>query len=226
MSSQIPRSASPERGVIPRSGDRRSGPGVASFAWPGSRNDAARASTPGGRATSRRRCGRGRRSRRSRVWRSTRWRLRMRRGQYTSGPRLPGRVPVHAGVYPSMYRGKLWTMRQFAGFGTAEETNARFKYLLEHGQTGFRRAFDMPTLMGLRPRLTRCRWARSAVRASRSTSLADMEIAVRRHPARRGHDLDDDQLAGGDRSSRCTSRRRRSRACRASGCAGRSRTTS
>jgi methylmalonyl-CoA mutase, N-terminal domain len=51
-------------------------------------------------------------------------------------------------VYPSMYRGRLWTMRQFAGFGTAEETNARFRYLLEHGQTGLSTAFDMPTLMG------------------------------------------------------------------------------
>ena len=48
-----------------------------------------------------------------------------------------------------MYRGRLWTMRQFAGFGTAEETNERFHYLLEHGQTGLSTAFDMPTLMGL-----------------------------------------------------------------------------
>src|SRR3954452_4032692 len=52
------------------------------------------------------------------------------------------------GVYPSMYRGRLWTMRQFAGFGTAAETNERFRYLLEHGQTGLSTAFDMPTLMG------------------------------------------------------------------------------
>src|ERR671922_286540 len=60
----------------------------------------------------------------------------------------PGVYPFTRGVYPSMYRGKLWTMRQFAGFGTAEETNARFRYLLEHGQTGLSVAFDMPTLMG------------------------------------------------------------------------------
>jgi methylmalonyl-CoA mutase N-terminal domain/subunit len=60
----------------------------------------------------------------------------------------PGLYPFTRGVYPSMYRGKLWTMRQFAGFGTAEETNARFRYLLEHGQTGLSTAFDMPTLMG------------------------------------------------------------------------------
>jgi methylmalonyl-CoA mutase N-terminal domain/subunit len=60
----------------------------------------------------------------------------------------PGVFPFTRGVYPSMYRGKLWTMRQFAGFGTAEETNARFHYLLDHGQTGLSTAFDMPTLMG------------------------------------------------------------------------------
>ena len=61
----------------------------------------------------------------------------------------PGEFPFTRGVYPSMYRGRLWTMRQFAGFGTAAETNARFRYLLEHGQTGLSTAFDMPTLMGL-----------------------------------------------------------------------------
>src|SRR5437870_7564980 len=60
----------------------------------------------------------------------------------------PGVYPFTRGVYPSMYRGKLWTMRQFAGFGTPEETNERFRYLLEHGQTGLSTAFDMPTLMG------------------------------------------------------------------------------
>ena len=61
---------------------------------------------------------------------------------------FPGEYPFTRGVYPSMYRGRLWTMRQFAGFGTSEETNARFRYLLEHGQTGLSTAFDMPTLMG------------------------------------------------------------------------------
>ena len=67
------------------------------------------------------------------------------------GERLghPGEFPFTRGVYPSMYRGRLWTMRQFAGFGTAEETNERFRYLLDHGQTGLSTAFDMPTLMGL-----------------------------------------------------------------------------
>jgi len=61
---------------------------------------------------------------------------------------LPGEPPFTRGVYPSMYRGRLWTMRQFAGFGTAEETNARFRYLLDHGQTGLSTAYDMPSLMG------------------------------------------------------------------------------
>jgi methylmalonyl-CoA mutase N-terminal domain/subunit len=61
---------------------------------------------------------------------------------------VPGEFPFTRGVYPSMYRGRLWTMRQFAGFGTAEETNERFRYLLDHGQTGLSTAFDMPSLMG------------------------------------------------------------------------------
>jgi methylmalonyl-CoA mutase N-terminal domain/subunit len=61
---------------------------------------------------------------------------------------LPGIYPFTRGVYPSMYRGRLWTVRQFAGFGTAEETNERFRYLLGHGQQGLSTAFDMPSLMG------------------------------------------------------------------------------
>jgi len=60
----------------------------------------------------------------------------------------PGEYPFTRGPYPSMHRGRLWTMRQFAGFGTVEETNERFHYLLDHGQTGLSTAFDMPTLMG------------------------------------------------------------------------------
>ena len=63
-------------------------------------------------------------------------------------PGFPGSFPYTRGVYPSMYRGRLWTMRQFAGFGTAEETNERFRYLLDHGQDGLSTAFDMPSLMG------------------------------------------------------------------------------
>jgi methylmalonyl-CoA mutase, N-terminal domain len=61
---------------------------------------------------------------------------------------LPGEYPFTRGIHPTMYRQRLWTMRQFAGFGTSEETNERFHYLLEHGQTGLSTAFDMPSLMG------------------------------------------------------------------------------
>jgi methylmalonyl-CoA mutase N-terminal domain/subunit len=60
----------------------------------------------------------------------------------------PGDFPYTRGVYPTQYRGRLWTMRQFSGFGTAQDTNERYKYLLAHGQTGLSVAFDMPTLMG------------------------------------------------------------------------------
>lgn len=61
---------------------------------------------------------------------------------------LPGQYPFTRGPYPTMYRGRLWTMRLFAGYGTGEDTNARFKFLIEQGQTGLSTAFDMPTLMG------------------------------------------------------------------------------
>src|SRR5262245_19107129 len=57
---------------------------------------------------------------------------------------FPGEFPYTRGIHPTGYRGKLWTMRQFAGFGTPEETNARFKYLLDHGQTGLSVAYDLP----------------------------------------------------------------------------------
>src|SRR5216683_4599484 len=61
---------------------------------------------------------------------------------------LPGRYPFTRGPYPTMYRGRFWTMRQIAGYGTGEDTNRRFRYLIEHGQTGLSVDFDMPTLMG------------------------------------------------------------------------------
>ena len=67
---------------------------------------------------------------------------------YTDDLGLPGEYPFTRGVHPTLHRSKLWTMRMFAGFGTAEETNERFKYLLEQGQTGLSIAFDLPTLMG------------------------------------------------------------------------------
>jgi methylmalonyl-CoA mutase N-terminal domain/subunit len=86
----------------------------------------------------------------------------------------PGQPPFTRGVYASMYRGRLWTMRQFAGFGTAEETNARFRYLLSQGQTGLSTAFDMPTLMGYDSDHPRARGevGREGVAVD---SLADME---------------------------------------------------
>ncbi len=86
----------------------------------------------------------------------------------------PGEYPFTRGAYPSMYRGKLWTMRQFAGFGTPEDTNARFRFLLAQGQTGLSTAFDMPTLMGYDADHPRARGevGREGVAVS---SLADME---------------------------------------------------
>jgi methylmalonyl-CoA mutase N-terminal domain/subunit len=95
-------------------------------------------------------------------------------GGYEAALGHPGEFPFTRGVYPSMYRGKLWTMRQFAGFGTAEDTNERFKFLLEQGQTGLSTAFDMPTLMGYDADHPRARGevGREGVAVS---SLADME---------------------------------------------------
>jgi methylmalonyl-CoA mutase N-terminal domain/subunit len=69
-------------------------------------------------------------------------------GRFSEKIGFPGRYPFTRGIHPNMYRGRLWTMRMFAGMGTAEETNERFRYLLSQGQTGLSTAFDMPTLMG------------------------------------------------------------------------------
>src|SRR5689334_10310924 len=62
---------------------------------------------------------------------------------------FPGQFPFTRGIYPSMYRGRLWTMRQYAGFGTAVESNKRYRYLLSQGQTGLSVAFDLPTQIGM-----------------------------------------------------------------------------
>ncbi len=90
---------------------------------------------------------------------------------------LPGRYPFTRGVHPTGYRGKLWTMRMFAGFGSAEETNARFRYLLEQGQTGLSIAFDMPTLYGYDTDAPEAigEFGKCGVAVS---SLADMEILL------------------------------------------------
>ncbi|MBI3790097.1 MAG: methylmalonyl-CoA mutase, partial [Gemmatimonadetes bacterium] len=69
-------------------------------------------------------------------------------GVASTAGEVPGAFPFTRGIHPTGYRGKLWTMRQFAGFGTAKETNERYKFLLAHGQTGLSVAFDFPTLMG------------------------------------------------------------------------------
>ena len=67
---------------------------------------------------------------------------------YLEQSNFPGQFPFTRGVHPTMYRGRLWTMRQYAGFGTAEVSNQRYKFLLEHGQKGLSVAFDLPTQMG------------------------------------------------------------------------------
>jgi len=89
----------------------------------------------------------------------------------------PGQYPFTRGVHPTMYRSRPWTMRMFAGFGTAEETNQRFKYLLEQGQTGLSIAFDMPTLMGFDPDAPEAEgeFGRCGVAVS---SLKDMEVLL------------------------------------------------
>jgi methylmalonyl-CoA mutase N-terminal domain/subunit len=93
----------------------------------------------------------------------------------------PGQFPYTRGVYPTMYRGRRWTMRQFAGFGSAEDTNARFKYLLSQGQTGLSTAFHFPTLMGYDSDSPRAR-GEVGVCGVAVDSLKDMEILFRKIP--------------------------------------------
>src|SRR5512133_667137 len=90
-------------------------------------------------------------------------------------PGKPGRYPFTRGIYPGMYRERLWTMRQYAGFGTAAESNRRFRYLISQGTTGLSVAFDLPTQMGMdadHP-LAAGEVGRVGVAIS---SLADMEV--------------------------------------------------
>lgn len=93
----------------------------------------------------------------------------------------PGSYPFTRGVYPDMYRGRRWTMRQYAGFGTAEETNSRFRYLLEQGQTGLSVAFDLPTQMGLDSDDPRAEGEVGRVGVAIDT-LDDMEVLFDRIP--------------------------------------------
>ncbi|MFN8572542.1 MAG: methylmalonyl-CoA mutase family protein [Gemmatimonadaceae bacterium] len=88
---------------------------------------------------------------------------------------LPGQYPYTRGIHPTGYRGRLWTMRQFAGFGSAQDTNQRFKFLLEHGQTGLSTAFDFPTLMGFDSDHVRSEGEVGKTGVAIS-SLADMEV--------------------------------------------------
>ncbi|MBI4292920.1 MAG: methylmalonyl-CoA mutase [Betaproteobacteria bacterium] len=97
---------------------------------------------------------------------------------------FPGEYPYTRGVYPSMYRGQLWTMRQYAGFGTAFETNRRFRYLLERGSTGLSIAFDLPTQLGLDSDDPRSDGAVGRVGVAVDT-LADMETVFRGIPLER-----------------------------------------
>ncbi len=155
----------------------------------------------------------------------------------TSSIRRPCARPTRCGTWatpagtrspaarsPTMYRGRLWTMRQFAGFGSPEDTNRRFKYLLEHGVTGLSTAFDMPALMGYdadHP-MSRGEVGKEGVAIS---TLRDFEVLFDGHPARRRHDLDDHQRdrrhrARDVRGGRGAAGRRRARSS-----AARSRTT-
>ncbi len=107
----------------------------------------------------------------------------------------PGQYPFTRGIHANLYRGRLWTMRQFAGFGTPEETNARFRFLLEKGQTGLSTAFDLPTLMGLdSDHPTVARRGGAAGRGGRHARRHG--TAVRRHQSGGRVGLDDDQRPG------------------------------
>jgi len=94
---------------------------------------------------------------------------------------FPGEYPYTRGVHPTMHRSRLWTMRMFGGFGTAEETNARYKYLMDHGETGLSVAFDMPTLMGYDTDAPEAagEFGKCGVAIS---SLADMEVLLKGLP--------------------------------------------
>ena len=115
----------------------------------------------------------------------------------------PGRVSVSA-ARTTMYRGRPWTMRQYAGFGSAEETNARFRYLLERGQTGLSVAFDLPTQLGYDSDdpLAEGEVGRTGVAID---SLADMEALLDGIPLDQRVDVDDDQRARGAAARCCTS---------------------
>ncbi len=125
----------------------------------------------------------------------------------------PGAFPLPAGPYAGMYTGRPWTMRQYAGFGTAEETNERFRALLAAGQTGLSTAFDLPTQMGYDSDHPMASGEVGRV-GRRDRHRRRPGAAVRRHSARPGHHVDDDQRHRRRCCWRCTSWWATSRACR------------
>ena len=108
---------------------------------------------------------------------------------------FPGQFPFTRGVQPTMYRGRLWTMRQYAGFGDAEESNQRYRYLLGQGQTGLSVAFDLPTQIGYDSDHPLAAGEVGKVGVA-IDSLDDMETLFPGNPAGEGHDIDDDQRPG------------------------------
>ena len=138
---------------------------------------------------------------------------------------FPGEYPFTRGVQPTMYRGRLWTMRQYAGYATAEESNRRYRYLLEQGQTGLSVAFDLPTQIGYDADDPMALGEVGKVGVSIS-SLEDMADALRGDPAGQGLDQHDDQRPGGHPAGDVHRRRQAAGRGAASNCAARSRTTS
>ncbi len=138
---------------------------------------------------------------------------------------FPGEYPFTRGVQPTMYRGRFWTMRQYAGYATAEESNRRYRYLLEQGQTGLSVAFDLPTQIGYDADDPMAVGEVGKVGVAIS-SLEDMEAPVPRHPPGQSVHQHDDQRAGrdpaGDVHRRCQTPGR----WRPASCAAPSRTTS
>ena len=136
----------------------------------------------------------------------------------------PGEYPFTRGVYPSMYTGRPWTMRQYAGFGTAKESNARYQQLVANGTGGLSVAFDLPTQMGHdSDAADRARRGRQGGRRDRLHRRH--ASALRRPPARQGLHVDDDQRPGGAAAADVPARRRGERRPAATRSPARSRTT-